>query len=58
MSKCTIKSLKSIKMFASLLWPFVKTCIKACLTHEIKNLLKHLGEQIYFSPQLLVAHQD
>ena len=48
MSKYTIKSLKSIKMFASLLWPFVKTCIKACLTHEIKNLLKHLGEQIYF----------
>ena len=48
MSKCTIKSLKSIKMFASLLWPFVKTCIKACLTHEIKNLLKYLGEQIYF----------
>ena len=46
MSKCTIKSLKSIKMFASLLWPFVQTCIKACLTQAIKNLLKHLGEQI------------
>ena len=48
MSKCTIKSLKSIKMFASLLWPFVKTGIKACLTLEIKNVLKHLAEQIYF----------
>ena len=49
MSKCTIKSLKSIKMFASLLLPFGKTCIKACLTHEIKNI---------FYPQLLVAQQD
>ena len=48
MSKCTIKSLKSIKMFASLLWPFVKIRIKACLTHEIKNVLNHLAEQIYF----------
>ena len=48
MSKCTIKSLKSIKMLASLFWPFVKTYIKACLTHEIKNVLKHLAEQIYF----------
>ena len=48
MSKCNIKSLKSIKMFVSLLWPFVKTCIKACLTPEIKNVLKHLVEQTYF----------
>ena len=48
MSKCTIKSLKSIKMFASLLWPFVKTCNMACLTHDIKNALNHLAEQIYF----------
>ena len=36
-------------MFASLLWPIVKTRIKACLTREIKNVLKILlNKYIYF----------
>ena len=37
---------------------FFKTRIMAYLTHEIKKVLKHLTEQIYFSQRLLVAHQD